>query len=205
MSRGPRRRDPELWRPALERYWNGLGLEVPLEHFWADPERQRPSTLCYVERDGRYLMLRRRKEPFVGFWTAPGGKLEPGETPEEAICREIGEETGLVLASLELRLITSERGPHPAYNWLLFIFHGTALPGPVRAGDEGELRWFARDELEKAAVPDVDRRLFGLLFDGSGGSPGLARVEYDEAGSVQSLRVELAPGRRTLPPGEKQG
>ncbi|HEY8531412.1 MAG TPA: hypothetical protein VIL08_04110, partial [Limnochorda sp.] len=104
-----------------------------------------------------------------------------------------------------LRLVTSERGPHPAYNWLLFIFHGTALPGPVRVGDEGELSWFARDELEKAAVPDVDRRLFGLLLDGPGSSPGLARVEYDEAGSVKVLDVELAPGRRMSPPGELHG
>lgn len=176
-----------------------------MEHLWSDPDRQRPSTLCYVERDGRYLMLRRRKEPFLGLWTAPGGKLEPGETPEEAIRREVGEETGLALASLELRLITSEHGPHPAYNWLLFMFHATALPGPVRASDEGELRWFARDELEEAAVPDVDRRLLNLLIARPKGSLRLARIEYDEGGQVRALRLGPPPGRKGRQPGERQG
>lgn len=203
IPRAPRRRDPEAFRPALERYWHGLGLGVPLEHLWTDPDRQRPSTLCYIERDGRYLMLRRLKEPFVGLWTAPGGKLEPGETPDEAISREIGEETGLDLERLELRLITSERGPHPAYNWLLFLFHGTAAPGPVQAGDEGELCWFTRAELEEAAVPEVDRRLFSLLLGPSGGPPRLARIEYDGAGRVRSFHVG-PPGRKAPPTGERQ-
>src|SRR5690606_21211471 len=73
-----------------------------------EKEEQRHSTLCYLSEDGRLLLLRRRKEPFSMHWTAPGGKIEPGETPEEAIAREMREETGLSVRDLQLRAICSE-------------------------------------------------------------------------------------------------
>src|SRR5690606_18922483 len=69
-----------------------------------------------------------------------GGKVEPGEAPDEAIRREIREETGLTLQRLELRLVTAETGPHPAYNWLLFLFRAPpppARPGPASRGSCG--------------------------------------------------------------------
>lgn len=194
--------DPQAWRPALERYWQGLDLGVPLEHLWQDPARQRPSALCYVERDGRYLMLRRRKEPFRGLWTAPGGKVEPGEAPDEAIRREIREETGLTLQRLELRLVTAETGPHPAYNWLLFLFRGTAAPGPPRAGVEGELRWFTPAELEAAPIPEVDRRLLPWLLGPADGVPRLGTIEYGAQGELKHVQLE-PPGRKAGPAAEE--
>ncbi|BAS28804.1 AAA family ATPase [Limnochorda pilosa] len=197
----PRIRPVQALRPALEALWRERHLAAPLEALWVDPERQRPSALCYVEREGRYLMIRRTKEPFAGLWTAPGGKVEPGESPEEAIRREVREETGLELERLELRMITSETGPHPAYNWLLFVFQGTAAPGPERDGGEGALRWFDRAELERASLPDVDRRLLPYLLAGPGAPLHLARVRYDAGGGVAELEVEEA-GRTAPAAGE---
>ena len=55
------------------------------------------STLCYLEQDGKYLMLYRNKkkqDPNAGKWIGVGGKLEAGETPEECVVREVREETG---------------------------------------------------------------------------------------------------------------
>lgn len=56
------------------------------------------STLCYIEKDGKYLMLHRTKKKHdinKGKWLGIGGKFEEGESPEECIIREVKEETGL--------------------------------------------------------------------------------------------------------------
>ena len=56
------------------------------------------ATLCYIESDGKYLMLlrnRKQNDPNEGKWIGVGGKREAGETPEECARREIREETGL--------------------------------------------------------------------------------------------------------------
>lgn len=58
----------------------------------------RETTLCYIEKDGKYLMLYRNKkknDASEGKWIGIGGKLEPGETADECILREVYEETGL--------------------------------------------------------------------------------------------------------------
>ena len=60
------------------------------------------STLCYIERDGCYLMLYRNKkknDPNAGKWVGIGGKFEPGETADECLVREVREETGYTLTS----------------------------------------------------------------------------------------------------------
>lgn len=49
------------------------------------------------DRDGRVLLVRRGHEPAAGLWSLPGGRVEPGETDQQAVVREILEETGLVV------------------------------------------------------------------------------------------------------------
>ncbi len=60
------------------------------------------TAFAFVERDGRYLVLRREHEPHRGDWDLPGGFVECGETPAEAVTRELREETGLDAEALEL-------------------------------------------------------------------------------------------------------
>ena len=64
------------------------------------------TTLCYIEKDDKYLMLHRiSKENDVnaGKWIGVGGQLEAGESPEDCLCREVREETGLQLLSWEFK------------------------------------------------------------------------------------------------------
>ena len=64
------------------------------------------STLCYIEKDGCYLMLYRNKkpdDPCEGKWVGVGGKFEPGEDRDECLLREVREETGLVLTGYRFR------------------------------------------------------------------------------------------------------
>jgi ADP-ribose pyrophosphatase YjhB (NUDIX family) len=60
------------------------------------------TTFAFIEDDGRYLALRRAHEPLVGTWDMPGGFVEAGEYPDDAIRREILEETGLEVDDLEV-------------------------------------------------------------------------------------------------------
>lgn len=185
-----------------------LDLPEPLRHFLAVqgislPEvgflepgfPQRPSALCYIVRDGRVLMIRRKKEPFTGRFTAPGGKVEPGENPEEAVCRELGEETGIEVINPRLAMITSETGP-AGYNWLLFIFVASRFRGTPRLGDssEGEVAWVELERLLGAEVPEVDRALFPFLLGEKSGGLFSARILYAMGGELAALTVRrLSP------------
>ncbi len=64
------------------------------------------TTLCYIEQDGKYLMMHRVKKAHDinhDKWIGVGGHFEPDETPEECLLREVREETGLILDSFRLR------------------------------------------------------------------------------------------------------
>jgi 8-oxo-dGTP diphosphatase len=71
-------------------------------------------TVCFIRRGSEILLLNRVKAPTMGLWNGVGGKLEPNETPEESVQREIYEETGLDLENVEAKgvvtwLIDNER------------------------------------------------------------------------------------------------
>ena len=74
---------------------------------------------CFCEYEGKILYLKRHPEKHQGnFWGIPGGKLDPNESPEEAVIREISEETGLVILPEDLEYI----GPEYARHHLEYIF-----------------------------------------------------------------------------------
>ena len=58
----------------------------------------KPASSAILERDGRYLLVRRANPPAADMFAFPGGRAEPGETPEETAIREFREETGLDVA-----------------------------------------------------------------------------------------------------------
>ncbi|MFO7310857.1 MAG: NUDIX domain-containing protein [Bacillota bacterium] len=193
---GDAQAEPPAWA-AVDRFLAEEGLAVRCRDLFEDPERQRLSALCYVEHEGRVLMLRRHKEPFAGFWTAPGGKLLPGEDPRQAVMREVREEAGLVLQRPELRLVTSETGVGPAYNWVLCVFRASPvvdgvpaelLSGP-RPTDEGLLDWLPIDRLAEFAIPDVDRRLLRYILAPPGDPPYLVRIRYGADNEVEDMQV----------------
>jgi 8-oxo-dGTP diphosphatase len=159
---------------------------MPLTEMWVNPERQRLSSLCYLERNEEFLLLQRNKEPFRGFWTAPGGKLEAGEDPREAIIREIREETGFTLINPCLKVITSETGSDFNYNWLLFIFHCTEFSGTLQKCNEGTLQWIPKQQVNDLNIPDVDRRLLPFIFDYH--QRYFMRLEYNDQYQVSSFQ-----------------
>ena len=92
------------------------------------------TSLCYLERGGQYLMLHRvKKENDENHdkWIGVGGKFEPGESPEDCVCREVREETGLRLTD---------------YRYC-GMFHATGFEGTLRDCDEGVLGWIDKKKL----------------------------------------------------------
>ena len=85
---------------------------------------------------GRLLLIRRGHEPSRGLWSVPGGRVEAGETPEQAAVREVREETGLDVVVGRL-LGSVEIG-----EFLVHDFAAEVVGGELRAGDDAEdVRW----------------------------------------------------------------
>lgn len=173
---------------ALQSFLLIEGVSTPLSELWSDPQRQRPSAICYVEHGDQVLMLQRSKAPFAGCWTAPGGKLLPGEDPRQAVRREIHEETGLWLRAASLSMIVVESGKSALSNWLLFIFRSDDFVGRLGTCNEGKLAWMDRSELSRLPIPEVDRYLHPRIFSDEGRY--LARVVFDASNSVADLHIQ---------------
>ena len=104
------------------------------------------TTLCYIEKDGKYLMLHRVKKHNdinEGKWIGVGGHAENQETPEECLVREVKEETGLTLTSYRFRglvtFISNECEPE-----LMCVFTADGFTGELIECDEGELAWLIK-------------------------------------------------------------
>lgn len=199
------RNDTTAQWPIIDTFLAGERLDIRAKQLFADPDRQRLSALCYVEHDGRVLMLRRHKPPFAGYWTAPGGKLERGEQPREAIVREVREETQLTVARPRLHLIASETGADN-YNWLLFFFRAdpetTGVEPHLLKGSretrEGLLDWLPLDDLAAAAIPGVERMLLPYIFTNDNGPPHFARIRFDDNNEVVDMAVSRLHWRDEL-------
>ncbi len=125
------------------------------------------TTLCYLEKDGAYLMLLRNKKKSdvnEGKWIAPGGKFEDGETPEECVCREVKEETGLILDDCRLRGVLT----FASEGWdseLIFVYTADRFHGTLTECEEGELRWVAKEDIMRLNLWEGDRIFLKLLLE----------------------------------------
>lgn len=93
--------------------------------------------------DGRLLLVRRRNEPGRGSWAVPGGRVEAGETLQEAVVRELLEETGVEGVCMGLVGVAEVLGDE--YHHVVLDYAVEVLaPAPPRAGSDAlEARWVA--------------------------------------------------------------
>lgn len=110
-----------------------------------------------VVREGRALLVRRGKEPLYGRWTVPGGTVELGETLEEAVVREMEEETGLRVEPVELLTVfdrIEREGGRVAYHYVIVDYLCRWLAGEARAASDAlEVAWVPEEELGARDVP----------------------------------------------------
>lgn len=130
----------------------------------------RNTSLCYIERDGCYLMLHRIKKEAdenKDKWIGIGGKFEEGESPEECVIREIREETGLVPTSLSFRGIVT----FVSDEWGTEYMHLFTARLPDSAGDalpecdEGTLEWVSISAVPQLPIWEGDRIFLKLLAE----------------------------------------
>ena len=124
------------------------------------------TTLCYIEKDGAYLMLHRNKksnDENHDKWIGIGGKIEDGESPHECIFREIGEETGLTPISVKYRgLITFVSDLYGTEFMHLFTCDNF-LGKLTNECDEGTLEWVPKSKVSSLPIWEGDKIFFKLL------------------------------------------
>lgn len=124
------------------------------------------TTLCYIERDGAYLMLHRVKkknDENHDKWIGIGGKFEVAETPYECMRREIFEETGLTANSLFYRGIITFVSDQYGTEYM-HLFTCDSFSGEMKQNcDEGELLWIDKRKIEELPIWEGDKIFFRLL------------------------------------------
>ena len=125
------------------------------------------TSLCYLERGGQYLMLHRvKKENDENHdkWIGVGGKFEPGESPEDCVCREVREETGLRLTDYRYcGIVTFVNGDWTEY---MHLFHATGFTGALRECDEGVLEWVPIEQINALPAWEGDKIFLALMQQG---------------------------------------
>jgi 8-oxo-dGTP diphosphatase len=101
-------------------------------------------TLCYIDDGNKTLMMHRVKKAndmHEGKWNGLGGKLIPGESPEECVIREVLEESGLIIKQPKLRGVITFPKFDEIDDWLVFVFSSDNYEGELVECDEGVLEW----------------------------------------------------------------
>lgn len=119
------------------------------------------ATLCYVQdqREGRTLMLHRIKKKndvHEGKYNGLGGKLEPGESPEECVVREVKEESGLDIFHPRLRGVMTFPEFDGVNDWYVFLYTADSFEGELTQTVEGNLEWVPTERLHELPLWEGD-------------------------------------------------
>lgn len=123
------------------------------------------TTLCYIEKDNRYLMLHRiKKENDINKdkWIGIGGHFEKGESPEECLLREVKEETGLTLHSYRFRGLVTFVTLQGVTEYMC-LYTSNDFSGTVITCDEGELEWVKKERFRELNLWEGDYIFLRLL------------------------------------------
>jgi mutator protein MutT len=128
-----------------------------------------------VVRDGAVLLIRRGKPPLLGRWTIPGGTVELGESLEQALVREMQEETGLTVAPV--RLITvfdrvERDGERVVYHYVIVDYLCRWLAGEAVAGSDAmAVAWARPEDFAAYDLPEKAREVIAGALAAAAGQP----------------------------------
>lgn len=159
---------------------------------------QRIANLLVIQ-DEKVLLL---KKPRRGWYVAPGGKMEPGESVYSAAIREFTEETGAIpvephLKGIYTMVIRDEENTRTLDEWMLYTFAAHGLEGvPFEENREGKLDWHGVGELDILPMAEGDR--MNLKF--AAGSPGTQYGTFTYTEEFRLLGAELQQSAERMKP-----
>nr|HPN70387.1 NUDIX domain-containing protein [Saprospiraceae bacterium] len=125
---------------------------------------KRAAVSCILTNGNHLLLLKRNKSPHIGKFLPVGGKIEPYETAQDAVIREVLEETGFVIDTPIYYGSLIESSPLDHYNWISFIFaHEIPMADPPYC-DEGELVWVSAQDLDQLDIPPTDLPIYKAVL-----------------------------------------
>jgi len=119
-----------------------------------------------IDSDGRVLLTRRPAgKPMEGLWEFPGGKIEPGERPEDTLVRELGEELGIVVREDCLAPLTFASHAYEEFHLLMPLYVCRRWEGMVEAKEAQEIAWVRPPRLNDYPMPPADKPLIAHIVD----------------------------------------
>lgn len=116
------------------------------------------------DAEGRILLAQRPEgKQLAGLWEFPGGKLEPGETPETALVRELAEELSITVNETSLEPLTFASFTYPAFHLLMPLYGCRSWSGSIRPREGQATAWVEKTRLRDYPAPPADIPLFDWL------------------------------------------
>lgn len=133
------------------------------------------ATLCYIIKDGKTLLIKKKRGLGAGLWNGPGGRVEEGESEAEAASREVFEEVGLVpdnpkkIGELEF-FLDKKNGEHNHWSddvkhWRVHVFVSHDCDGIEKETEEATPKWFAINKIPYDEMWQDDKIWMPLMFD----------------------------------------
>jgi len=119
-----------------------------------------------VDTDGRVLIAQRPAgKQLAGLWEFPGGKVEPGETPEACLIRELDEELGIAVTHACLAPFVFASHTYQTFHLLMPLFLCRRWEGFVTAREHEALAWVRPEKMDDYPMPPADKPLAAWLRD----------------------------------------
>ena len=126
-------------------------------------------TNCVLVKDNKVLLL---QKPRRGWWVAPGGKMEPGESVKDACVREFREETGIYVKNPKIKGIFTfimKENDVVQSEWMMFTFVADEYDGQqMDVSEEGKIEWKLIDEISKLPMAEGDYHILDYMIHGNG-------------------------------------
>ncbi len=122
--------------------------------------------VALIDADRRVLIAQRPEgKTLAGLWEFPGGKVDPGERPEEALIRELREELGIEVEPPCLAPLTFASFAYPEFHLLMPLYACRRWSGFVSARENQTLKWVFAKDLRAYPMPPADAPLIPALVD----------------------------------------